>query len=84
MEKLYVIFASDPLDMEGGDYFVGLVDSTETAEAVVAKRNAVAEKEAKASFGDRWSRIAVNYYYEEAPVFTDEESFLSRLEVQAE
>jgi hypothetical protein len=70
METISLIFASEPLEMEGSDRFIIAV-SPAIAEDVIVRLSDIAESRMKAQFGERWPKFSPEFYAKDVQVTTD-------------
>lgn len=66
--KMYLVFANEPLEMEGSDLFVALFADKALAEEAVEKWNAEEKTLRIEQYKEGWHRFAADYYVEEVTV----------------
>ena len=75
--EIYIIRASNPLDMEGSPDVVSCFLDKDIAEEAAAKLNAEQEAGCRKVWKDRWRSFAIEYEVEAHPVQTSADEVVS-------
>lgn len=78
--EIYIIRASNPLDMEGSADVAAVFVDKDVAEETAEKLNAAQEAECRKVWKDRWRSFAIEYRVEAHPVQTSADEAITYCE----